>query len=67
MKIATAQRKFANIVKFMEFLMALPHSSAAAERQFSFLKQLKTPLRNVNPDTNSALIHTNQFIVGTSY
>ncbi|XP_045027180.1 uncharacterized protein LOC123470692 [Daphnia magna] len=36
---------FLNVAEFMEFLISLPHSSAAAERQFSRLKIIKTPLR----------------------
>ncbi|KZS05937.1 Uncharacterized protein APZ42_030739, partial [Daphnia magna] len=36
---------FLNVAELMEFLISLPHSSAAAERQFSRLKIIKTPLR----------------------
>lgn len=48
---------------FMELLLSLPHSSASAERQFSLLKLMKSPLRNrLKPETIRALMHVHRFI-----
>jgi hypothetical protein len=47
----------------MEFLMALPHSSASAERCFSFLKLIRSPLRNkLSPETIRALMHVKRYV-----
>lgn len=56
-------QEFSDLVKFMEFLMTLPHSSASAERTFSTLKLLRSPLRNrISPETISAVMHVKRFI-----
>ena len=48
---------------FILTLTCLPHSSAGAERQFSELKMIKTPLRNrLNPKTVSDLMHVRRAI-----
>ena len=45
-KDAQGKPQFEELSLFMLNLCALPHSSAAAERQFSVLSNIKTKLRN---------------------
>ncbi len=45
-KAGIGKYKFSLMCEFMDFLVSLPHSSASAERQFSLLKLIKSPLRN---------------------
>ena len=48
-------------------LCALPHSSAAAEHQFSVLSNIKTKLRNsLLLDTIDSLMHAKQLVSRTS-
>ena len=46
MKDAHGKPQFKELSLFILNLCALPHSSAAAERQFSVLSNIKTKLRN---------------------
>ena len=49
---------FTDLPIFMKGIMSLPHSSASAERQFSALKLIRTPLRNrLLPETISDMMH----------
>jgi len=60
---ATVQRA----VPFILNLCALLHSSAAAERQFSVLSNIKTKLRNsLLLDTIDSLMHAKQLVSRTS-
>lgn len=45
-KDAKGKEKYKDLCDFMLTLCGLPHSSAAAERQFSILSNIKTKLRN---------------------
>jgi len=57
---------FPNLSTFIQGLLALPHSSAAAERQFSNLNLIKTKNRNkLDISTCDALLHTKS-LVGSS-
>ena len=45
-KLENGLSRFPLLPSFMKIVMSLPHSSASAERRFSHLKVIKTPLRN---------------------
>ena len=62
-KDAAGKPRFPTVSKFMQTLMCLPHSSASAERKFSQLKLIKTPLRNrISPSTVSSLMHAHRLV-----
>lgn len=49
---------FINLFKLAKGLFCLPHSSAAAERQFSNYNLLKTKIRNhLTVDTYNSILH----------
>ena len=68
--LLTQETVFCNfkvIVAYMRFIMCLPHSSASAERQFSHLKLIRSPLRNkIAPSTINALMHIDRYIPDVS-
>lgn len=56
-------RRYEHLPSLMELLMSFPHSSASAERQFSLLKLMKSPLRNrLKPTTINAMMHIHRYI-----
>jgi hypothetical protein len=62
-KDAGKNKMFKVLPSFMFTMMSLPHSSAGAERQFSLLKLIKSPLRNrLDSEMLSALMHVHRFI-----
>ena len=64
---AQGKPQFEELSLFMLNLCAVPHSSAAAERQFSVLSNIKTKLRNsLLLDTIDSLIHAKQMVSRTS-
>jgi hypothetical protein len=63
LKNGIGEKKFADLATFMLHLCCLPHSSAAAERQFSVLSHMKTRLRNkLKTGTVSAMMMTKQLV-----
>ena len=59
--------QFEELSLFMLNLCTLLHSSAAAERQFSVLSNIKTKLRNsLLLDTKDSLMHAKQLVSRTS-
>lgn len=55
---------FPDLAEFMLSLLCLPHSSAAAERVFSFINRMKTKTRNrLTTATISGLLHTRRLMV----
>ncbi|KAF0289875.1 hypothetical protein FJT64_011879 [Amphibalanus amphitrite] len=59
---------FPTVTKFVQSLLALPHSSAAAERVFSSLNLIKTQQRNrLHIDTVSSLILAKQHVSPSCY
>ena len=63
LKNANGKQTYGNICRLMKAIMSLPHSSAGAERKFSLLKLIKTPLRNkLAPDTISCLMQVHRYI-----
>ena len=59
---------FPTVAKFVQSLLALPHSSAAAERVFSSLNLIKTQQRNrLHIDTASSLILAKQHVNPSCY
>lgn len=62
-KLENGLSRFPLLPSFMKIVMSLPHSSASAERRFSHLKVIKTPLRNkINASTISSLMHTHRLV-----
>lgn len=57
---------FPELTKFIEILLSLPHSSAAAERLFFFINLNKTKLRNrLGATTISGLLHSKRLLIIT--
>ena len=66
-KNAQGKPQFEELSLFILNLCALPHSSAAAERQFPVLSNIKTKLRNsLLLDTIDSLMHAKQLVSRTS-
>ena len=66
-KDAQGKPQFEELSLFILNLCAVPHSSAAAERQFSVLSNIKTKLRNsLLLDTVDSLMHGKQTVSRTS-
>lgn len=58
LKDGAGDSAFVHLPIFIKGIMSLPHSSASAERQFSLLKLVRTPLRNrLLPETISDIMH----------
>lgn len=59
--------RYPNVSKLMLNLMSLPHSSAAAERIFSLVTNIKTKNRNrLKTDTLNGLIHSKSLLHGVN-
>ena len=66
-KDAQGKPQFEELSLFMLNLCTLPHFSAAAERQFPVLSNIKTKLRNsLILDTTDSLMHAKQLVSHTS-
>lgn len=65
MKNNTDNPMFPNLSNFVKGLMCLPHSSAAAERQFSQYNLIKTKTRNrLLIETSDAILHSKNLLKG---